>query len=221
VYAEWWSLVEACTGQSGDLSAVSWYRSAEPSGLTYRGQRVGGLYFEDGHRILLARENMERGETVRHEMIHALAAPRGHPREVFSESCAHLQRCIGCGHKEADRGVAASAPEYTSSLLSVSIVAEPHPLSASAVDGWYRLVVSAHNPLSQDVWVSLPDEASFSWIEVGKFGSYAFTDETRWAFRAGETRRYTFDLRDTVGTYQFYGYFGWQRSDTITVQIVP
>jgi hypothetical protein len=117
--------------------------------------------------------------------------------------------------------VAPNAPEFTSSLLTVRITAEPNPFSASARDRWYRLVVSAQNPMLQDVWISLPDEASFSWIEVDKFGSYASTDETRWAFRAGEVRQFTFDLRDTVGTYRFYGYFGWQRSDTVTVEILP
>lgn len=221
IYVEWWSLVEACTGRVGNLSDISWYHSAEQSGLIYNGQSVGGLYFADGHRILLDRQLILRGETIRHEMIHALAAPNGHPRAFFAEQCAHLQRCIGCGYRESDRGVPLAAPEFNASILEVTIAAEPEFISASARNRWYRLVVSARNTRNESVWVTLPDEASFDWIEVGKFGSYAFTDEPRWAFRAGETRRYTFDLRDTVGTYQFYGSFGGKRSDAITVHIAP
>ena len=221
IYEEWWALAEACTGRTGAFTEVSWFHGAEPSGLVFNGQSVGGLYFADGHRILLDRQLMLRGEVVRHEMIHALAAPTGHPRQIFGERCAHLQRCIGCGLRESGRGVLAGAPEFNASVLEVTIAAEPDVISASARDRWYRLVVSARNTRAEDVWVTLPDDASFYWLEVGKFGSYAATDEPRWAFRAGETRRYTFDLRDTTGIYRFYGGFGGQRSDTISVNVVP
>jgi hypothetical protein len=221
IYSEWWALVEACTGRSGALAEISWYHAADPSGLLYGGREYGGLYFSDGHRILLDRQLMFDGSTVRHEMIHALAAPNGHPSALFHESCAHLQQCIGCERPESARGVPPGAPEFNALALDVSIVAQPDFISASASDRWYRLVVSAHNPRDEAVWIRLPDDVSFLFIEVGKYGSAALTDEPRWAFRPRETRSYTFDLRDSAGVYRFYGNFGGKRSDTITVTIAP
>jgi hypothetical protein len=83
--------------------------------------------------------------------------------------------------------------------------------------------VSVRNPAAEPVWVRLPDAKTFAYVPFtpGYAGEYRETTEARWAFRAGETRRYVFDAHYPLGTYTFVGSFGGQFSPRISLSVGP
>jgi hypothetical protein len=163
-------------------------------------------------------------------MLHALRKRGDHPRDAFVEHCGAVVVCpsdcdtIG----EAGRGVLGGASEVTPAALEVSIAPPPEAPSVAADSGWFALTVSARNPSAEPVWVRLPGDATFgdrtfgyTALTEGYAGTYRTTTEPRVAFRAGETRRFVFDLHYPAGSYSFSGFFGWQSSPTITVEVGP
>src|SRR5437016_4243132 len=69
VYARWWAMTEACSGRSGNLGDVHWYRI--PGSSFRRGrQMVSGYTNRFVNRVLLAAKVAEDGPAVRHEMLH-------------------------------------------------------------------------------------------------------------------------------------------------------
>ena len=59
VYARWWAMTEACSGRSGDLGGVRWYR-VPGSRFTLRGQAVAGYWNSSTNRIVLAEDIVEQ-----------------------------------------------------------------------------------------------------------------------------------------------------------------
>jgi hypothetical protein len=80
-YREWWQEMESCTGQTGDLEAITWYQLADTTARTFRaeGQDAAGMYLPAEHAILLAAPWRDTRAVVAHEMIHALRRRGGHP----------------------------------------------------------------------------------------------------------------------------------------------
>ena len=231
VYEAWWQMVEACSGKQGDLARVSWYRvppGDADGGFEIDGESYAGYWYGSGagDRIALVAGRELDGHVVRHEMLHALLRRGDHARAAFVEGCGGVVDCAeGCDALgEGGRGVPAGAREVTAAALEVSLAAAPAAPSLAADGGWFTLTVSARNPAAEPVWVRLPDEKTFIYVPLGDdghAGTYRTTAERRWAFRAGETRRYVFDLRYPPGTYTFAGWFGWRASPRIAVTVGP
>ena len=227
VYDAWWQMVEACSRLRGDLASVSWYSvpAGDGQGFEVGGRVYTGYWYEGGNRIAVVAEREFEGPLVRHEMLHALLRRGDHPRDAFVEHCGAVVACpsdcdaIG----EAGRGVPGNASEVTPASLEMSITPTPAAPSVAADSGWFTLTVSARNPSAVPVWVQLPDAQTFGYMALteGYAGTYRTTSEPRFAFRAGETRRFVFDLQYPAGAYGFYGFFARQSSPTLTVIVGP
>ena len=72
-YAGFWEATETCSGTSGDLGLIRWFRALS---LTSNGQILRGLW-EPPHRITIWTGLEDDEPTVRHEMLHDLL--RGDP----------------------------------------------------------------------------------------------------------------------------------------------
>ncbi|NNM33854.1 MAG: hypothetical protein HKO53_12345 [Gemmatimonadetes bacterium] len=83
VYPEFWSATEACSGRSGDVDLIRWFRA---TGISAGLGRSQGLW-EPPHDITVLRGLEEDEGTVRHEMLHDLL--RGDPdhRSPTWEAC--------------------------------------------------------------------------------------------------------------------------------------
>lgn len=229
VYAAWWRMVEACSGRRGDLARVRWFSAPAPfevDGQLYDGYWHRGDWLRGGDRIVLSTAWTPPGDLVRHEMLHALLRRGDHPRAAFVEACGGVVDCgVGCDALgEEGRGVPAGAREVTPAALEISLAVSPAAPSWVADSGWFSLTVTARNPAPEPVWVRLPSEMTFGYVplmEDGTSGTYRTTAEPRWAFRAGEARRYVFDVHYPPGTYAFEGLFGRQPGPAVTVTVGP
>ena len=72
VYSTWWRMTEACSGLSGSLDAVTWYKTDEVVHDVRTGEVVAGYWTAGSNSIVLTSTVMLDGGTVRHEMLHAL-----------------------------------------------------------------------------------------------------------------------------------------------------
>jgi hypothetical protein len=207
-YRLWWSMTEACSGLRGSFSSVDWYVVPGTTNLPGTHGEYQGEWFVQGNRISLASAVQFDGALVRHEMLHALLGVDGHPRSEFLDRCAGTVVCeYECIH---DAGAfpdpPAETPVVSTGTLQIGVQIEPDPASASSYDGYFGLVVTAHNPADHDVIVRLPPYGddnlgvgflyllgSDSTNGVGTFAP-AYDPQTTF-FRAGETKRQIFDLR--------------------------
>jgi hypothetical protein len=228
-YATWWRMTEACSGLRGDLDAVRWY--AVPSGPFAVGGGAGaearydGYWFGDGNRIVLAAGWTGVGATVRHEMLHALLQSGAHPAAYFRERCGPVVACVlECAVREADRGVPADAREVPAESLAIALALAPAGAPAVSIDsGWTTIVVTATNVRAEPVWVPVAENMTFGYVFAGQYGTFHWSDEPRWAFRAGESRALAFDRqlgpagsRDTL-----WGFFGRAHTAARPIAIAP
>jgi len=89
VYAQWWTITEACSGITRPLDAVEFYRIPNASTIpdkTYG--EIAAYWSPAGNRIVLADFYQMQGQLVRHEMLHALLRVSGHPPAYFQGRCA-------------------------------------------------------------------------------------------------------------------------------------
>lgn len=87
-YPGLWSETMACSGGSGDLDRIAWFRAAS---ITYQGQIVRG-HWEPPHTITVW-SGLELDEfTVRHEMLHDLLAGDPNHAGVQWAECELLPR---------------------------------------------------------------------------------------------------------------------------------
>jgi len=89
VYREWFQRTEACSGRTGDFSAVQFY--VVPGVETFPtedGAKVGE-WISDGsaHRVVIAGNYQNHEMVVRHELLHTLLRQSGHPDEYFVSRC--------------------------------------------------------------------------------------------------------------------------------------
>lgn len=241
-YALWWRMTESCSGRSGDLSAVEWFVVPRPGPITVDGREYGGLWYQNGNRIVLAFDDQTDGALVRHEMLHALLRENGHPRSQFLGRCAGVVTCAGGCVKDA--GAAPVPPDGTPlvapNALETSVEVQPNSPSASEFGGYFTLTVTAHNDASHAVVALLPPSGdagpsgSFSYT-VGQGSSYIRYDDRAYDsgvtfFAAGETKRDVFDLHVgsdaefgglLPGTYTAAGSYGGFGSAPVSFTIVP
>lgn len=228
-YRTWWSLVERCATLDASFDEVRWYVATR---VNLWDPTVKAVWLEDGNRIVLGKDVVTDGRVVRHEILHALLRRSGHPPEYFAGACAALVACeFSCAPPEAQRGVPQSARLIPPSMLDVTMRLEPAQPSRQIDGGWFRLAVTATNPLPEAVWVSIPglDTFSFSEATQAPAGHPPHEDhgitravpavERRWAFHPGEARSTTFDVLWPAGSYNVRISFGdtWNGLFLVTV----
>lgn len=151
-YRFWWSMVESCSGHTGDFDSVRWYvlPGAErlPNGAS--GQWHGAT------REILLVEHVP-ASTARHEILHALLPVHGHPRDQFLGRCDGMVACSP--ECEVDAGgrivPAEDAPEILPRDVGARIDLAPPEPSESANDGALAVILSIRNPHPYEVWVRL------------------------------------------------------------------
>lgn len=218
-YRTWWQLVEGCSGLTGSFDAVQWYVAdhVSPDDNT-----VDAKWLSSGNRVVLTPASSRDGGVVRHEMLHALLRRGGHPTEYFGAKCAALVKCeLNCAPSEHDRGVSPSARVVDVGSLHVAIHVEPSPPSAGTDSGWVRIIVVATNMLAESVWVSLQGGYPFACYAAGVFSSVENPPGSSWAFRANESRSYTFDAQFAPGSYAISCSFATNRASTFPLQVDP
>lgn len=244
VYAQWWDLTKECSGLSGNLSDVTWYRVP---GTYYiplgDGSSVNGLWDAVGNRIVLASASQFEGDLVRHEMLHALLRSAGHPRPAFIGLCdgtlVCIERCITEGNPAPQQDPAAQL--VNPSALQIGVEVKPSSPSTTTNDGSFIMFVTALNPGPSPVIVQLPPSGdagpsvSFSFRVIGASGTKSYDmranvpETTR--FAPYEVKRFIFDFHigagstryeESPGTYRFEGAYGgvWAANPP-TVTVAP
>ena len=236
VYARWWSMTEACSAHSGDLSVVQWYR-VPGMGFLHEGQEVSGFWASRTNRIVLADEVIEQGPVVRHEMLHALLQTTGHPRSQFLGACASVLTCRNVCVEDAGRW---HPPQENyvvvpSESLEVASGIELRPPEADG-QRWLALEVSVRNPVGRAAIVAAPGDSltrytfgvSLRGSSGGISGSQKAADSSTLFFEPFETKRWLYEFKVASDLSEFHvipgSYFArggyawhWTAFDTITV----
>jgi hypothetical protein len=237
VYQHWWAMTEACSGRSGDMSAVRWYE-VPGSAMVHKGQTVNGYWSSLANEIVLPEDYVHAGFAVRHEMLHALLREGGHPRDQFLGACAAL---VDCGDLCArDAGAwnppMPFVPEPADSVVVTAEIALA-PLDADG-DRWLSLWVSVRNPSARAIFVESPvvspTPPAFGFDVRGPKGGIALTeaasDSSRFFFEPLETRRFLFEflVADTLtsfslppGDYVMRGVYARRPSVDQNVTVTP
>lgn len=212
VYSTWWQMTETCSGLNGSLAAITWYQTAEQVTDSRSGGVIAGYWIPSTNQIVLNSLVMMDGQTVRHEMLHALRQKSGHPRDQFLGKCAGVVDCQEpC---VADAGAYPNPPQtpihVNSDSIDIMVDIEPHT-PAHAIDGGrFSITVLAHNKTARWITVTPAPGVSagnqtFSIDVNGANGSTARDelglDPSQTIFSPGETKRYVFDL--VIGDYPF------------------
>jgi hypothetical protein len=202
VYARWWAMTEACSGRSGDLAAVRWYR-APGREFAFHGRRAGGFWSPFGNRIVLTEALVEHGASVRHEMLHALIRTGGHPRSQFLGACAPIVVCEGVCLEDAGWHVPRDYAVLPPDSLDVDSRAELPPREADG-SRWLTLLVTVRNPRGRPVRVASPRDprpmpATFGFDLRGPGGGLSgglvATDSSALFFQPLETKGWLFEFR--------------------------
>lgn len=244
VYQQWWNLTEGCSGLTGNLSDVTWYRVPARELIPLGdGTLVNGRWDPVENRIILAGDSDREGDFVRHEMLHALLHTPDHPRSAFIGRCAGVVVCI---ERCITDGGAAPSPEPTAQIVSpatltIGVEVTPDSPSSGLNDGHFMMVVTATNPSMTPVIVNLPPSGdagpsgSFSYNIEGTGGGRSYDmrayapEVTR--FGPSEAKRFIFDFHvgngptrydQPPGLFRFGGAYGgnWA-SNAPTITVLP
>jgi len=230
VYQQWWNLTEECSGLSGNLSDVTWYRVPASNKIPLGdGTLVNGRWDPAENRIILAGDSYRAGDFVRHEMLHALLHATSHPRSAFIGHCSGVVVCIERCITDASPAPLpdAAAQIVSPAALEIGVDAIPSSPSSSWDEGNFMMVVTARNPGSTPVIANLPPSGdagpsgSFSFNITGAGGSRSHgvranvPEITR--FGPLESKRFIFDFHvgsgptryhQPAGTFRFEGAYG-------------
>ena len=241
-YQQWWNLTEQCSGVSGNLADITWYRVPGAGDIPLGdGSSVNGRWDAVGNRIVLAGDSQFEGDLVRHEMLHALLQSGSHPRSEFIGRCSGTVVCTG--QCITDGGPAPqpdpSAQLVGPSALKIGVEVTPSAPSSAVNSGTFMMFVTAQNVGANPIIAQLTPSgdagpsASFSFRIVGNsitewYDMRATAPEVT-RFAAFETKRFIFDFRIGTGdlrydlppgTFQFNGAYGgvWALNpQTVTV----
>ena len=89
-YITWWNELEACSGLSGDIHAVSFYVLPNDTTVKVGNESYWGYWIEAGDRIVLAGPWANDEKLVKHEEMHALLQSPLHPPAYFEGACGDL-----------------------------------------------------------------------------------------------------------------------------------
>jgi hypothetical protein len=243
VYQRWWEMTVECSGRRAPLSAVRWYFVPGARTVQLNGEQYAGYWSQGGNSIVLAEEAMLDGSLVRHEMLHSLIDVGTHPRGEFLGRCGGVVECSGRCIADAGRlppvdpRVARVGPD----ALEIGVLVNPAAPSRAQYGGYFTMTVTARNPRTHPVVVTLPPpgdagpSVTFEY-RVEYPGGYVESNERAWddgatRFDPGETKRHVFDFRMVgaeqstlsgglrAGTYDLRGAYGlrWAPATTITL----
>jgi hypothetical protein len=212
IYAQWWDLTEACSGLTGDFSRVSWYRVPNSKTVPYReGVLAEGLWQSGSNRIILGGDNVEKGDIVRHEMLHALVHGGGHPRAMFIGRC---RGTVVCGGPCITDGSPAPPPDQYAKPVSlewlrVGIEIVPAAPGGRVNGGDFMMIILAKNPSQRPIIVQLPPSGdggpsvTFSYDIAGRrYWLRAEVPEDS-EFAPFETKRMIFDFHVGAGRTRY------------------
>ena len=210
-------MTEACSGLQGDFSRIAWFRvpGAETIPLA-DGTLVNGRWDPVSNRIVLAGQSERFGDLVRHEMLHALLQAGGHTRDAFIGRCGGTVVCEALCIKDAGPPPSPdpAATMVGPSALQIAVELVPAQPSVSVNDGWFRMVVTARNPMAGPVIVQLPSSNA----GPGPSFSYDITDRQHSSgyrydmladvpevsrFAPFETKQFIFDLQIGAGQTRY------------------
>jgi hypothetical protein len=206
VYSTWWNMTQACSGLTGSLAAVTWYKTDEVVHDVNTGDVVLGYWSAAGNQIVLTTSSVLDGGTVRHEMLHALLRVKGHPRNQFLGKCAGTVPCQGpC---ISDAGPYPTPPEVpihvTGASIDLTVDLEPRNPTPGQDGGFFTITVLAHN--SSTHWATVtPSLAQDDTTRTFAFdvrnvtsggitGSDVALDPSERIFAPGETKKQVFDF---------------------------
>lgn len=215
----WWSLVEQCSGRSGSLAAVQFYRTRDPM-LFVDGKRYDGYWWSEGNRIALA--TPQDGATVRHEMLHALLRRGDHAPEYFAG------RCDGwISHDQPGTyNVPASAQAAVvpgRDALRASLATFPASPRAGEFGGAFVYVITGESVRSDPVWVPVTNGLLATLFVAGSpIGTGAVTSATRMYFAPGQRRQVLVDARVTEAqSFDVLGAYAGAPAPSHRIQIAP
>lgn len=232
-YKLWWEMTEACSGFRGDFSSVRWSVVPKAHSITVSGEAYDGYWFHNANRIVLAGGSYLDGALVRHEMLHALSGG-GHPRVLYLERCNDIVACEGECEAEGGGRPAPSAIATTVYPRDVETRVQLMPAvpSASVDSGALAAIVSVTNPYPYAVWVQLTPmfrnrETSATFGVLFDSGDptrpfttgYTYTDVSRFALMAHETRRFVWDEVFGAGVFGMRGFFNVDTTERVTVVV--
>jgi hypothetical protein len=205
VYATWWNMTRACSGMTGSLEAVTWYKTNTPQYDPRTGETVVGRWTAGSNSITMAADAILLGGAVRHEMLHALLAKAGHSRGEFLDKCGGTVDCAGACILDA--GPYPPPPEtplhVRADAMEISLDIEPRSPNAAIDGGFFSITVLAHNPSTHwatvvPILAETDTMRTFSFLVSGPEGrtdALTAADPSQRIFAPGETKRLVFDFR--------------------------
>jgi hypothetical protein len=214
VYSTWWNMTQACSGLTGSLGAVTWFKTSQPLRNSRTGEPAGGYWSSFTNKIVLTNAAMLDGGSVRHEMLHSLLRKGGHPRSQFLGKCAGTVHCQGSCIRDAG-----SYPQPSESpihvpgdSIEISVDIEPGNPSSAQDGGFFSMTVIVRNRSAH--WATVPSYYSSIFLEYDSTSARTFGvdvrgpaggisdwdlrfDPSEWIFAPGETKKRVFDF--TIG----------------------
>ena len=214
VYAQWWAMVEECSGLQGSLENVQWFAVPEqlwnPANTT---EPVAGYWSLASNRIVLNSNDTVNGGVVRHEMLHALLRGQGHPRSAFLQKCGGVVSCPSLCVKDAGAPPSPdpATPRVTPADIEITSAVSVVSPSSATQPSFGTFTIFAHNPFAYPIVVVLPARSGggtpttyqygiIRTVSGGGVGSGDLAyDIGVTYFAAGETKRDVFDFAIIVG----------------------
>ena len=205
VYSTWWNMTQACSGLTGSLGAVTWYKTTQVLHDVGTGDVIIGYWTAGSNRIVMTASAMLDGGAVRHEMLHSLIQQGGHPRSQFLGKCAGTVDCQrSC---ITDGGPYPPPPEspihVPGDSIDLTVMVEPTNPTSGYDGGFFSITVMAHNRSTH--WATVTPSSSttdstrtFSFDArspaEGRSGGEIALDPSERIFAPGETKKHVFDF---------------------------
>ena len=232
-YAAWWDLTESCAGVQRDFSRIRWYVVPGATTISVSGGEYHGAWYSQGNRIVLAERAQMSGQLVRHEMLHALIARAGHPREYYRSRCGGIVVCHGeCADEVGpEPEIARSAPRMLPTELEIGLEVVPVGEGVTGQSGWVAVMVTATNPHPGPRVVRIADSPTaaasaptfgYELVRGGGGtwgGSYEFVADSLVPFAPGQTRRRLFDVWLPGPDWEVRGLFSSGRTASVRLHL--
>ncbi|HMH85302.1 MAG TPA: hypothetical protein VK529_05100 [Gemmatimonadaceae bacterium] len=216
VYSTWWNMTQACSGLTGSLGEVTWFKTNHVLHNSSSGESLGGYWNSFTNRIVLTTAAMLDGGSVRHEMLHSLLRKGGHPRNQFLGKCAGTVHCQGsCIRDAGPYPQPSESPIHVpGDSIEISVDIEPGNPNSAQDGGFFSMTVIVRNRSAH--WATVPSYYASNYSSI--FPEYDSTrtfgvdvrgpaggishwelrfDPSEWIFAPGETKKQIFDF--TIG----------------------
>jgi hypothetical protein len=212
VYSTWWNMTQACSGLTGSLGAVTWFKTTQALRDSRTGEPAGGYWNSFANRIVLTKAAVLDGGSVRHEMLHSLLRKGGHPRNQFLGKCAGTVVCQGACIRDAGPYPQPSETpiHVPGDSIEISVDIEPRNPNSAQDGGFFSMTVIVRNRSAH--WATVPSYYSSIFPEYDSTRTFEVDvrgpaggisdwelrfDPSQWIFAPGETKKQVFDF--TIG----------------------